>query len=382
MAVLKPPQKRGLIITAAIIVALVYGYFVGEKHIFPYSVIAAVGEIFEEPWEPYVKVADHYYETDVAALIGIESETDILARRSQLTLLIWGAGGLPTAALPTRVEQDITDERWADADNLARIDRLTTELDWGLDDIIYHFIPEQVNGKLLLYQQGHRGDFIIGERTVRFFLKAGYAVMGMAMPMKGLNNQPVVQLPRYGRFKIEDHKHLILIPPDEGHQVKYFLDPIARAVNYALETYSYDEVNIIGISGGGWTTTLYAALDTRIARSYPVAGTYPFFLRSDANSGTWGDWEQTVQDVYLIANYPELYIMGSYGEGRRQLQIINQFDTCCFYGFHFQTYEEFITRKVQELGPGAFSVYLDDSHKSHQISVPVLEAVLADLNRP
>ena len=370
--------RRVLILCLAGLALLTYGYFIGEAHVFPRSLIDTVQDWLTSPWPPYVEVDDQYYETDPEILIDIVSAEDITAKRDLTVRFVWGPGGFPHGAMPTQIDTGISDERWMELPNLQRIDRLTTELDWGLNDITYHFIPEKGNGRLIIYHQGHRGDFYIGERTIRFFLAEGYAVLGMAMPLRGLNNQPVVRLQRFGRFKLQDHKHFVLIPPAEGHQLKYFLDPVARAVNYALDTWSYEHTAMIGISGGGWTTTLYAAMDTRIRASYPVAGTYPIYLRSDASGGTWGDYEQTLIALYRQVNYLELYMLGSCGPGRRQLQIINQFDSCCFYGKHFQTYETQVAERVTALGAGSFSVYLDDSHKGHQISVPVLELVLGD----
>jgi hypothetical protein len=137
---------------------------------------------------------------------------------------------------------------------------------------------------------------------------------------------------------------------------------------------------MIGLSGGGWTTTLYAALDPRIMRSYPVAGTRPFYLRSEpATSNSWGDYEDTVPELYEISNYLELYIMGSSGEGRKQLQIVNQFDPCCFEGIVYRTYEHEVQSRVELLGAGEFAVYLDSSHLLHQISTEALATILDDL---
>ncbi len=47
-------------------------------------------------------------------------------------------------------------------------------------------------------------------------------------------------------------------------------------VNYAL-TLGYKHVVMFGLSGGGWSTTIAAALDSRIALSIPVAGSVPKF---------------------------------------------------------------------------------------------------------
>jgi hypothetical protein len=93
-------------------------------------------------------------------------------------------------------------------------------------------------------------------------------------------------------------------------------------------------VQMIGLSGGGWTTTVYAAIDPRVTRSHPVAGSLPFSLRGAAPNVTSsvGDREQrrdTLPGFYGAAAYLDLYVMAATGPGRRQLQILNRFDPCC-----------------------------------------------------
>ncbi len=80
----------------------------------------------------------------------------------------------------------------------------------------------------------------------------------------------------------------------------------------------YGKIYMIGISGGGWVTTLCSAIDTRIYRSYPypVAGTPPIYIRAES-ARDWGDYEQTLPALYENVNYLELYILGSYSDGRK-----------------------------------------------------------------
>ena len=134
------------------------------------------------------------------------------------------------------------------------------------------------------------------------------------------------------------------------------------------------QVNMIGISGGGWTTTVCAAVDTRIKHSYPVAGTLPFYLRSDSQRD-WGDYEQTLPDLYNIANYLELYVLGAFGKGRAQIQLLNKYDSCCFAGIKYRTYEHTMKEMMRSLGRGKFEIFLDDSHKDHKISDESLQVV-------
>lgn len=319
----------------------------------------------------FERIDESYRETDVNNLIDIENASDIATRRKELVNFIWGGGGFPSEKLPGKVEKKIEDDRYAELfkGNLGQIDKIVVNMDYELESVIYHFHPKKSNNKLIVYHQGHRGDFVLGINTIKAFLEKGYAVMGVSMPLLGMNNQPVVALERFGRFHVTKHEHLKLLE----NPISFFLEPIAIALNHA-KSHKYDQTHMIGISGGGWTTTLYAAIDPRIQYSYPVAGSLPIYLRSDSKRD-WGDYEQTLPDLYQIANYPELYIMGSCGEGRRQLQILNKYDSCCFAGIKYRTYENAVRKVVKRSGTGKFEIYLDDTHKEHKISDEVLKVV-------
>jgi hypothetical protein len=318
----------------------------------------------------FEQIDPSYYETDVNSLINFGGGGDIAAKRQALIRYIWGGKGFPAQKLPAEVREDIKDERYAElfSASLRQIDRITVNMDCGLESVIYHFIPKTPINKLIIYHQGHRGDFTLGIDTIRAFIDKGCAVMGISMPLLGMNNQPVVNLERFGKFHVTKHEHLKLL----ANPISFFVEPIAVAINYAGK-FKYDRISMIGISGGGWTTTLYAAIDPRIKHSYPVAGSLPIYLRSDSRRD-WGDYEQTLPELYRIANYLELYVMGSYGAGRRQVQILNKYDSCCFAGIKYRTYEK-VVKDIVSGHKGNFEVFLDDTHKEHKISDKALEVV-------
>ena len=110
----------------------------------------------------------------------------------------------------------------------------------------------------------------------------------------------------------------------------FFVEPVAVALNHVAKQYAPEDVIMIGLSGG-WTTTLYAATDPRVRLNSPVAGTLPDCLRV-GRPGDRGDWEQFYPDLHKIANYLDLYVMGSTGRGRQQRQVLNEHATCCFWG--------------------------------------------------
>jgi len=73
---------------------------------------------------------------------------------------------------------------------------------------IYHFIPKNSNHRLVIYHQGHRGDFIHGKELIAALLNEGYEVAVFCMPLLGLNNQPTIDDARIGRLKITSHDHM------------------------------------------------------------------------------------------------------------------------------------------------------------------------------
>ena len=327
-----------------------------------------------------------FLETNVNNLISIHDKDKATAKRAELVNFIWGSNGLPKEQ-PAKVEQAIQDERYAKLDNLKQIDRVTVNMEWGLTSTVYHFIPTQANGKVIIYHAGHDGDFIVAKDLIAFFLRNGFSVIGMSMPLEAPNNNPVVELENIGKLQLSFHEQIKLLKMKSGHPVQLFLTPVAVIVNYA-QLLGYGSIFMTGVSGGGWTTTVYAALDPRITRSYPTAGTLPLHLREDRKrsntaqrAADWGDYEQSIPELHAIANYLDLYILSSVGEHRKQLQILNKNDPCCLGGESFKAYEAAINERVKSLGSGgAFAVYLDAKNKYHSISGDAMNVILSDIN--
>ncbi len=343
---------------------------------------SSVAQTFEQQSDTkipreFLQTPQDYFRTDVSKLISIRDASDVSRLRTELITLLWGSPVLPAESVDS-VAQNYHDERYADIPSLHSITKIVVKMEYGLESHIYHFNPLQPKDHIVLYHQGHRGDFIESKEQIRTLLEQGYPVVAFCMPLLGLNNQPTVYLERFGYLKMVKHDHLKMLNPRSGHPVKFFLEPIIRTLNYLVES-NHSSFSMVGISGGGWTTTLIAAIDPRIQKSFPVAGTYPIYLRSDAQRD-WGDYEQNVPEIYRTVNYPELYILGSFGHNRKQLQLLNQFDSCCFAGPKWETYKDLVRQKVFSLGKGEFDLFSDDSHHDHKISGPVMNLILGELD--
>lgn len=317
---------------------------------------------------------------DISSIIDIHTPEDVNEKRNKVIELLWGKNGFPVETQPDHISKGIIDTNFVTLQNLQTIDKLTINMEFGLNSIVYHFIPKKENNSAVIYHQGHRGKFSLGHRTINAFLEKGYHVFALSMPLHGMNKKPVVDFKRFGKMIIHSHNQMEYLQPEEGHPIKYFMEPVARVVNYA-QKFDFEKLIMIGISGGGWTTTLYSAIDPRIKNSYPTAGTLPNFIRSReiSNTHSLGDYEQQNPVLYRNTNFMELYIMGSYGKERRQLQILNEFDACCFRGTAYKEYKDIVVNRVKSLKSGSYDLFLDSSHRLHQISPAALEVIFNDL---
>lgn len=376
-------QRRKFVATVVVIaIALI----IGE------AMVAAVGQVIQ-------RVDDRQ--------ISIKSTDDIAKKRKALIDFIWGPGGMPTDTLPA-VEKN--DKSPVDKlENLDRVDTLTISMEASQKGYAHHFIPKRSNKRLVIVHHGHAATFNDSpalndsghglHRTINELLNNGYSVLAVYMPH-------IVQFTT--RVKVNDagsisHDSMFAnIRPKSGSPMKFFLEPVAVSLHYLKNKSAahgfpaYEEFHMAGLSGGGWTTTVYAAIDPTIKYSFPVAGSIPLYLRFN---GSVGDTEQTLNSFYSIAGYPDLYVLGSHGKGRKQVQILVRNDDCCFGARQHDpqqagglTYDQVMRRyesrvrqtlfNIDAKNPlGFFRLEIDEAAPSHMISWnAVVNTILAELN--
>ena len=374
-------KSQYLLISAVFVVVFFYGLSVGVYNIFPYEFLDSSKDILSG--QKTIENNQFVNQADIDSLIKIDNKSDIDQKRNFLTEFFWNVESttfkrIPAGYIPVpEVESDISDSRYNNFQNLLRIDRLIVEMEYDINSISYLFIPEKSNEKLILYHQGHGGDFILGKDTIQFFLNRNFTVLASTMPLVGMNNQPIVEIDGLGKMKLISHEQLRLLEANNFNPMKIFLDPIRINLNFIEMEYDFKQYSMIGLSGGGWTTVIYSAIDERISDSFSVGGSMPFYLR--VNDRDIGDYEQTNIDLYQNVNYLELYVLSAYGDGRKHIQIFNKNDPCCFSGNGYKTYEFVIKDKISQLGKGNFQIFIDDTHNEHKISDTALEYIAKNI---
>ena len=296
--------------------------------------------------------------------VDIRNVEDVQKKRQELINFIWKSNSLPSQQ-PT-VESNFIDERFSNLTNLQKIEKISLKMDHGFVSHSYLFIPDSGNGKLIIYHQGHSGGFINGKQSIQDFLNAGFSVAAFSMPLIGMNNQPTINIENIGPVKLLKHNQFVFLESENFSSLELFLSPINSTLNYIEKNYSFTEFHMVGISGGGWTSTVYPAIDPRISKSFSVAGSLPLSLRNIIDDV--GDYEQFHPTLYSIANYFELYVLSSFGQDRGFYQIFNKNDPCCFAGDTYKIYHEPLKKFVSQFDSGNFEIILDDTHSEHIIS--------------
>ena len=375
-------MKKHILIPSLIFLVIIvffYGLSVGMYKVFPYEFL----DSSEDTLSGKITIGNNQYvnQPDIDSLIKIDNKSDIDQKRYFLTEFFWDVETLhritSKSSLP-QVESNISDSRYDNFQNLKRIDRLTIEMEYGINSISYLFIPEKSNEKLILYHQGHGGDFILGKNTIQFFLDRNFTVLASTMPLVGMNNQPIVEIDGFGKIKLISHEQLKFLEVNNFNPMKLFLDPIQINLTFLDKEYDFDQYSMVGLSGGGWITVVYSAIDERISNSFSVAGSMPFYLKVDERD--IGDYEQTNIDLYRNVNYLELYILSASGDGRKHVQIFNKNDPCCYPGNGYETYEFVIKDKISQLGQGNFQIFVDNTHNEHKISDVALDYIVKNIN--
>jgi len=301
------------------------------------------------------------------------------ASRRTLIQYVWGTSELPNDSTPLQIERDTSEPGFAALPNLLRIDRLTFPADHGMISVARHFVPLSGSEHLLIYHDGHFLDGLAGRKhVIAWGLAHGYGVLAFEMPLFGRNPDFAVVLP--GGHVVPLRNHFDLTPLEKAglNTMRLFFNPVLRGVNYAIEVLGYRTVSMVGLSGGAWTTHVYAAMDTRVRYSFPVAGAIPHDLRTLAEIG---DFEQRRRrPFYRLADFERLFLLGAAGRGRHQVQILNRDDPCCFSARGrepaLRAYE---TAIVQELTAGDygghFELAIDDTATAHAITPWALELI-------
>jgi hypothetical protein len=339
----------------------------------------------------YTELPPELARHDSRGEIHIHSAKEADAVRRRVIEYLWGDPRLP-ATMPAAatvyagsgsLPADLVGLNQA---SIARVQRLTAKMDYNYSTRMYLLHPVNTRNarRLAIVSHGHADygiRFNAGVGTlIDNLLGNGFTVLAMQMPLYGWNSATFSDATGHpGSWKPADHNALVdtLEGANGKSAVRFFIEPVVQGINHFVRLHPKEpDIAMIGLSGGGWTTVLAAAVDPRIKTSIPVAGSMPIYARR-YYPGSVGDREQTIAALYdARASYLDLYILGSYGAGRKQIQVNNQYDNGCFYGVSHTTWVKNVKNAVASTGSGSYDFSLDSVPRSHEISSNAVKRVI------
>lgn len=245
-----------------------------------------------------------------------------------------------------------------------------------------------VDGCFVLLHAGHGLQLEAGlDTALSNALTNGCHALLFEMPRQGFSGTTTVEKNRNPSLVTLPTGTIFDFSPFAGHSafkelelilgitlLAIFVQPVFDAVSYIKSNYPKSKIFMIGISGGGWTTHLAAAIYPRINWSMAVAGSEP--IESAAY-----DYEQSHYILTRLFGYSRIYALaGSYN--RPHIHVFNRRDNCCFkpqaYFRHWQESMSELSR-VMELESN-YQLFVDESASKHEIGPDSMSIFVEALN--
>ncbi len=248
-------------------------------------------------------------------------------------------------------------------------ERITTKIYGNKINAILTYASEQKNC-LRIYIQGHGGNpfsYSYHNKLLKFFVSEGCDFLSMSMTGLGINEGSFSYPSRHGFITLDkemakNHKNYSFFYDEDNPK----LDPLTLFISPHYKiikslTPNYENISIMGISGGGWYTVWLSALIPKIKFSVSYAGSLPMEYRKF--EGISGDWEQQDSQIYNYVSYWELYKLMTLNEkgkiNRQAILVFNDEDNCCF----FNPYVQHFKLKIDKLNWKNFKVIIDENDK-------------------
>jgi hypothetical protein len=144
----------------------------------------SVEELRVRNFADFEEVIDNWDRTNVSSLIQINNEADVLSKRNDLIEYIW-KDEFPDSWF-SEINENVVDGSYEGIESLEKIAAFLVIMENQVSNVAYHFKAHDSNGDLIIYVQGHKGDFYWGRETIKFFLDNNYDVLAFSMPLMGV----------------------------------------------------------------------------------------------------------------------------------------------------------------------------------------------------
>lgn len=305
---------------------------------------------------------------------------NISAKRADMIDYIFNGNGLPANETPTSINTNYTGSMHGVALSGITGEGTVVQTRWDVTDgdaenwanYIY-FIPNATpTNNWMIEHRGHGSEGTATHTTaINRAIAEGYNVIFMGMPLsdpdtdgQNTTSNPAASAGHEALY--EDG-----IDTVSYNALELFFSSQVQAINYLFANYTVESLYGLGLSGGAYTLSILAAIDTRITKTIADRGFmprsakyYPFY-----KSGFEPDFEQGGANglqvkcgprVYqFFTDHPQLEIMAMCTDGGRVYGTMTHTnDSSIFYGYTWLAWKNAMKSKAVELG-GRYFQYLN-----------------------
>lgn len=306
---------------------------------------------------------------------------NISSKRDDMIAYIFNGNGIPTDDTPDAVNSSYTGlMHGVDTSSLVGAGTVR-QIRWDILDgdsftwTYYQYIIPKSSGSTNKWMICHRGHGSEGAAThlaaINRALSEGYDVMWVAMPIaspdtdgQNTTNNPAATLGHEALYQDG-------IDTVSYNALELFFHSQVCGINYLQANFTVTTLFAIGISGGAYTVSILAAIDTRITKTVAVRGFrprsskyYPFIEAGhepDFEQGGANDLQAKCGPrVYqFFTDHPQLEIMAMCTDGGRMYGTITHTnDTARFGGYTWKAWKDALKTKCNELG-GRYFQFID-----------------------
>ena len=296
---------------------------------------------------------------DLNKIISINSREDYVQKKESIIKFLFKKNELPYELKPKIYRKNL-DNNFPNAINIKRFEHI---MKFGVDSKADYYQSKVRNKNLIIYATGHNKNVKDTNKKINYFLKKGYDILKIDMPLKVNNSRPTVFIENLGPLVIGHHDRFKFLEGKiEGHPLKFYIEPVIVFLNYLKSNNNYENVSMIGLSGGGWTTLVSSAIDKNINYSFIVSGPKPLMFK---NPYDYDCYEISHKSFTALVNYFDLYIMSSLGSKNALIEIININEK---NNFSHSLYEKHIVDSLNKIGKSYYAIQVDKKNFNHSLS--------------
>lgn len=337
--------------------------------------------------------------------LGVTS-ANIASKRADMIDYIFNGNGLPAGATPAAVNTSYTGlMHGVNTSGLVGAGTVR-QIRWDVLDgdgetwSYYQYIIPKASGSTNKWLINHRGHGSEGAAThltmINRALSEGYDVMFMAMPLaspdtggQNTTTNPAATLGHEALYQDG-------IDTVSYNAMELFLHSQVTGINYLEANFTVSSLAAVGLSGGAWTISMHAAIDTRIDKSVAFRGFRP-------RSSKYFPWIESTHEpdfeqgganglqvkcgprVYqFFTDHPQLEIMAMCTDGGRLHGTCTHVnDNARFGGWSWKAWKDGLKTKANELG-GRYFQHLSqrDGQSNHEYQQVELDRCFTELSLP